>query len=112
VASEFILVDEVHAFDQIAKYSACSTASEVFLTRTARDAPPVMLWHVKHNRALQENVFVLNAVTESIPWVKNSERLLVTEVHPNYWRATAPVRLYGKAGYSGRDQTGVPAKLP
>ena len=26
----------------------------VFLTRTARDAPPVMLWHVKHNRALQE----------------------------------------------------------
>jgi KUP system potassium uptake protein len=61
----------------------------VFLTRTAHDAPPVMIWHVKHNRALQENVFVLNAVTESIPWVKNSERLLVTEVHPNYWRATA-----------------------
>jgi len=61
----------------------------VFLTRTARDAPPVMIWHVRHNRALQENVFVLNAVTESIPWVKDSERLLVTEVHPNYWRATA-----------------------
>ena len=61
----------------------------VFLTRTARDAPPVMIWHVRHNRALQENVFVLNAVTESIPWVKDSERLLVTEVHPNYWRVTA-----------------------
>ena len=61
----------------------------VFLTRTARDTPPVMIWHVKHNRALQENVFVLNTVTALIPWVKNSERLLVTEVHPNYWRATA-----------------------
>jgi len=61
----------------------------VFLTRTARDAPPVMIWHVKHNRALQENLLVLNAVTESTPWVKNSERLLVTEVQPNYWRATA-----------------------
>jgi KUP system potassium uptake protein len=61
----------------------------VFLTRTARDAPPVMIWHVKHNRALQENLFVLNAVTESTPWVKNSERLLVSEVQPNYWRATA-----------------------
>jgi KUP system potassium uptake protein len=48
-----------------------------------------MIWHVKHNRALQENVFVLNTVTELIPWVKNSERLVVTEVHPNYWRATA-----------------------
>jgi KUP system potassium uptake protein len=59
----------------------------VFLTRTARDAPPVMIWHVKHNRALQENLFVLNVVNESIPWIKNSERLLVTEVQPNYWRA-------------------------
>ena len=61
----------------------------VFLTRTAHDAPPVMIWHVKHNRALQENLFVLNAVTESIPRIKDSERLLVTEVQPNYWRATA-----------------------
>jgi KUP system potassium uptake protein len=61
----------------------------VFLTRTANDTPPVMIWHVKHNRALQENLFVLNAVTEPIPWVKNSERLVVTEVQPNYWRATA-----------------------
>ena len=61
----------------------------VFLTRTAHDAPPVMIWHVKHNRALQENLFVLNAVTEPIPWVKNSERLVVTEVQSNYWRATA-----------------------
>ena len=61
----------------------------VFLTRTAHDAPPVMIWHVKHNRALQENLFVLNAVAESIPWIKNSERLLVTELLPNYWRATA-----------------------
>jgi KUP system potassium uptake protein len=61
----------------------------VFLTRTVHDAPPVMIWHVKHNRALQENLFVLNAVIESIPWIKDSERLHVTEVQPNYWRATA-----------------------
>jgi KUP system potassium uptake protein len=61
----------------------------VFLTRTAHDVPPVMIWHAKHNRALQENLFVLNAVTESIPRIKDSERLRVTEVQPNYWRATA-----------------------
>jgi KUP system potassium uptake protein len=61
----------------------------VFLTRTERDTPPVMIWHVKHNRALQENLFALNAITESIPWIKNSERLVVTEVQPNYWHATA-----------------------
>src|SRR6516165_3436998 len=31
----------------------------VFLTRTERDVPPVMVWHVKHNRALHERLFVL-----------------------------------------------------
>jgi len=61
----------------------------VFLTRTANDVPPVMIWHVRHNQALQENLFVLNAVTESIPRVMDSQRLLVKEVQPNYWRATA-----------------------
>src|ERR1700751_1239776 len=68
----------------------------VFLTRTGHDAPPVMIWHVKHNRALQENLFVLNAVTESIPRINDSERLRVTEVQPNYWRATARFGLMEK----------------
>src|SRR6202165_1572898 len=27
-------------------------ATALFLTRTERDPPPVMVWHVKHNRAL------------------------------------------------------------
>jgi KUP system potassium uptake protein len=61
----------------------------VFLTRTAHTVPPVMIWHVKHNRALQEHLFVLNAVGESVPWINNSERLVVREVQPNYWRGTA-----------------------
>ena len=61
----------------------------VFLTRTAHIVPPVMIWHVKHNRALQEHLFVLNAVGESVPWINNSERLVVREVQPNYWRGTA-----------------------
>ena len=33
--------------------------------------------------------FVLNAVGESVPWINDSERLVVTEVQPNYWRGTA-----------------------
>jgi KUP system potassium uptake protein len=61
----------------------------VFLTRTAHIVPPVMIWHVKHNRALQEHLFVLNAVGESVPWIQDSERLVVREVEPNYWRGTA-----------------------
>ena len=61
----------------------------VFLTRTAHLVPPVMIWHVKLNRALPEHLFVLNAVGESVPWINESERLVVTEVQPNYWRGTA-----------------------
>ena len=39
----------------------------VFLTRTERDTPPVMIWHVKHNRALHEHLFVLRVEILSIP---------------------------------------------
>jgi KUP system potassium uptake protein len=60
----------------------------VFLTRTQRDAPPVMVWHVRHNRALHERVFVLTIITESVPWVRNSDRLTVQELAPGFWRAS------------------------
>jgi KUP system potassium uptake protein len=37
----------------------------VFLTRTRLDAPPVMVWHLRHNRALHERVLVLNVSSGS-----------------------------------------------
>ncbi len=61
----------------------------VFLTRTQHDAPPVMVWHLKHNRALHERLFVLTVVTESVPWVSAGTRLSVAQLAPNFWRATA-----------------------
>jgi KUP system potassium uptake protein len=61
----------------------------VFLTRTQGVAPPVMVWHVKHNRALHERLFILTVVIRSVPWVSDNERLTFTEVAPNFWRATA-----------------------
>jgi len=61
----------------------------VFLTRTERDAPPVMVWHLKHNRALHERLFVLTVETGSTPWIAPSERLKVEEIVPNFWRASA-----------------------
>ena len=48
-----------------------------------------MVWHVKHNRALHEQLLVLRVVMKSIPSGKNSERQSVTEAAPNFWRATA-----------------------
>jgi KUP system potassium uptake protein len=61
----------------------------VFLTPTHRDAPPVMIWHLKHNRALHERLFVLTVNTEPTPWVTPSERLRFEEIAPHFWRASA-----------------------
>ena len=61
----------------------------VFLTRTRRDVPPVMVWHVKHNRALHERLLVLTVDTESVPWIGSADRLTLAEIAPNFWRASA-----------------------
>ncbi|HYS48877.1 MAG TPA: KUP/HAK/KT family potassium transporter, partial [Xanthobacteraceae bacterium] len=61
----------------------------VFLTRTLRDAPPVMVWHLKHNRALHERLFVLTVIIQPTPWMREAERLAVEEIAPSFWRATA-----------------------
>ena len=61
----------------------------VFLTRTTKDTPPVMLWHVKHNRALHQQLFVLRVEILPIPWVAAADRLTITEMAPNFWRAEA-----------------------
>ncbi|MGA7328291.1 MAG: potassium transporter Kup [Rhodomicrobium sp.] len=61
----------------------------VFLTRSTRGVPPVMAWHVKHNRALHERVMVLNVSIEPVPWVRNDDRVTFIQEAPNFWRATA-----------------------
>ena len=61
----------------------------VFLTRSKRGVPPVMAWHVKHNRALHEKLMVINVCIEPIPWVEAADRLHFFQEAPNFWRATA-----------------------
>ena len=61
----------------------------VFLTRTTRDVPPVMAWQVKHVRALHQRLFVLTVAIESIPWVRDGERLQFKELAPGFSRAVA-----------------------
>ena len=61
----------------------------VFLTRTLRDAPPVMVWYAKHVRALHERLFVLTVTTEFTPWVRARQRLRFERIAPDLWRAVA-----------------------
>jgi KUP system potassium uptake protein len=72
-----------------AKHIARVPGTAVFLTRTERDTPPVMAWHVRHNRALHEHLFVLRVEILPVPWVSPRNRATVSEVAPNYWRAEA-----------------------
>jgi KUP system potassium uptake protein len=61
----------------------------VFLTRTKQDVPPLMVWHLSHNRALHQFLFVLTVDTESVPWINDARRLAMTEIVPHFWRASA-----------------------
>ena len=61
----------------------------VFLTRTEQGTPPVMQWHVKHNRALHEHLLVLRVEILPIPRVASGNRMTVEQVAPNFWRAEA-----------------------
>jgi KUP system potassium uptake protein len=61
----------------------------VFLTRSRRGVPPVMLWHLQHNRALHRFVVVLSIVIETRPRVRAAERVTVAREGEDFWRVTA-----------------------
>jgi len=65
------------------------SGTAVFLTRTLRDVPPVMVWHAKRFRALHERLFVLTVTVESTPWVHAGQRLRFELIAPDFWRAVA-----------------------
>ena len=61
----------------------------VFLTRTEHGTPPVMQWHVRHNRALHQHLLVLRVEILPRPWVASRNRMTIEEEAPNFWRAEA-----------------------
>jgi KUP system potassium uptake protein len=63
----------------------------VFLTRALHDTPPVMLWHVKNNRALHRHLLAVTCVTVSIPYVDAAGQVEATEIAPGFWRLAAQV---------------------
>jgi KUP system potassium uptake protein len=71
------------------KHIARVPGTAVFLTRAKTDTPPVMAWHVKHNRSLHEHVLIITAGIEPIPRIRDEERVTVTSVGPGFWRAAA-----------------------
>jgi len=60
-----------------------------FLTRTDRDVPPSLVWHLEHNRVLPEKVVVLTVQTASVPFTSRAKRLTVKQLAPDFWRCDA-----------------------
>jgi KUP system potassium uptake protein len=75
----------------------------IFLTRTTDGTPPVLSWHVRHNRSLHQHIFVLRVSILPVPWLRGSERIEVKELAPNFWR--------GEAHYGFMESPDVPALL-
>jgi len=61
----------------------------VFLTPSDLNVPPVLAWHVMKIRALHETVFILNVVTELVPYISAEGRATVEAIAPRVWRARA-----------------------
>jgi KUP system potassium uptake protein len=59
----------------------------VFFTRVAKGAPVVLIWHLKHNRALHEHVLILRLTFTSAPRIKLEDRFTLTQLAPAFWRA-------------------------
>jgi KUP system potassium uptake protein len=60
----------------------------VFMTRSREGVPPVMAWHVKHNRALHRSVIVINVTIEPMPFVREEDRLRLINEADHCWRVS------------------------
>ena len=61
----------------------------VFLTKTTEMTPPIVIWHVRYNRALHQHVLVVSVAFEPVPWIEESERLGRERLDDSFWRLTA-----------------------
>jgi KUP system potassium uptake protein len=75
----------------------------VFVARITREIPPLVVWHLRHIRALHDSVGIINVVTELIPYVAEEERLEVRQIAPQIWR--------NHAHYGFMEQPDLPALL-
>ena len=61
----------------------------VFLTADMRGAPLVLVYHLRHNKALHEEIILLSILTEEIPEVPDDKRLEVEPLPDGFHRVKA-----------------------
>ncbi|MDB4881011.1 MAG: Low affinity potassium transport system protein kup [Gemmatimonadetes bacterium] len=65
------------------------SGTAVFLTSTADGAPVVLMHHLKHNKALHEQVVLLSVVVADVPSVDEAGRVEVTAMAHGFFRVRA-----------------------
>jgi KUP system potassium uptake protein len=61
----------------------------VFMTSSAADVPPVLQHHLRHNRALQEQVILLSITTLPVPRVRRQDIVRAEELGDGFFRVVA-----------------------
>ena len=61
----------------------------VFLTSDSKGAPVVLLHHLKHNKALHQQVVLLSITSSNVPTVPHEARVTVSALQHGFWRVTA-----------------------
>ena len=61
----------------------------VFLTAHPEGTPLVLLHHLKHNKALHEEVILLSIITEEVPEVPPEERISTETLPQGFYRVRA-----------------------
>lgn len=61
----------------------------MFLTSEPEGAPVVLLHHLKHNKALHEQVILLSILPADTPEIDAAERLRMQEIGHGFYRVTA-----------------------
>jgi KUP system potassium uptake protein len=75
----------------------------ISVARVSREIPPLVVWHLRHIRALHGTIAILNVVTEMAPYVAEEKRLRVRQIAPQVWR--------NRVHYGFMEQPDLPALL-
>ena len=90
--------------DCIEQYAVARVpGTAVVLTQNTQGAPPVLLWYLKHSRAIHEKILVLTVGVELVPSVPVSQRLDIRLVSNNLW--------YARARFGFMDRQDIPSLL-
>lgn len=75
----------------------------IFMTSTPKIVPHAMLHNIKHNKVLHELNFLINVVTQDVPYVRDEERLYIDRLNPRFIK----VVVY----YGFKDEPNIPKAL-